>query len=64
MEWITDNWVWILLGIGFVWFLSRGHAGMGCCGGGHGHGTTREDPEKEVEDEPISSKAAYYRNRR
>ena len=38
MEWLADNWLWILVGIGLVWFMSRGHAGIGCCGAGHSHG--------------------------
>lgn len=29
--------LFILLGIGFVFLMSRGHGGMGCCGGGHGN---------------------------
>ena len=64
MEWLVDNGLWILGGIGFVWFLTRGHAGMGCCGGGHGHGTAREGPEKEAKEEPNSSNTAYHRHRR
>jgi hypothetical protein len=28
--------VLILLGIGLMYVMSRGHGGMGCCGGGHG----------------------------
>ena len=51
MEWLTNNWLWILLGIGFVWLLStRGRSGMGCCGGGHSHGTQQEESKKEGEE--------------
>jgi hypothetical protein len=35
MEWINENWLWLLLGGGMVamhLFGHRGHAG-GCCGG-------------------------------
>lgn len=53
MEWLADNWV-ILLAIGFVWFLCLGRGAIRCCGGGYGHGNTREDPEKEVEEKPIA----------
>ena len=35
MDWLTQNWVWILFAIGAVWLFSRG--GMAGCGmGGHG----------------------------
>ncbi len=37
-EFLSNNWLWILLGIGLLWFLSRGH-GMGCGMGGHSHGS-------------------------
>ena len=39
MEFLQANWLWILLGVGAVWFLSR-RGGMGCGMGGHGsHGS-------------------------
>ena len=42
MEWLTQNWIWLALGIGAVFMFSRGARGGrggrgGCCGGG-GHG--------------------------
>ncbi len=56
MEWLADNWLWILVGIGFVWFMSRGHAGMGCCGAGHSHGIPpKESPEQEPGEKPTST---------
>ena len=35
MEWLSQNWTWILLFAAAIWFFTRrGHAGgMGCCGG-------------------------------
>lgn len=60
MEWLANNWVWILVGIGFVWLMSRGGAGMGCCGGGHSHGTHKEGSEKEAEAKPVSSKSGCH----
>ena len=44
MEWITDNWVWLLLFGGMFGMHFFGHGrhgaggGGGCCGGGHAHG--------------------------
>lgn len=60
MEWLTNNWVWILVGIGLVWFMSRGHAGMGCCGGGHSHGTHKESPEQEEEQKSAATKTSCH----
>lgn len=39
MEWISDNWIWLLLGLGMIGFHLFGH-GFGSRGGhgaGHGH---------------------------
>lgn len=45
-DWIGANWIWILLGIGVLWFMFR-RGGMGCGMGGHGgHG---EDSVKAKE---------------
>lgn len=49
MEWLADNSLWILVGIGLIWFMSRGRAGMGCCGDGHTHDTHKESPEPEAQ---------------
>ena len=42
MDWLGQNWVWVLAGIAFLVLLSRGgfgHHGHGGIGGGHGgHG--------------------------
>ena len=41
MDWLTQNWVWILLALGAVWLFSRGGlagCGMGGHGGHTGHG--------------------------
>ena len=34
-EWITANWIWIVLALGVGWFLLR-RGGAGCGMGGHG----------------------------
>lgn len=41
MAWL----ILILLGLGLMFLISRGHGGMGCCGGGHGdhHSGTSKD---------------------
>lgn len=35
MEFLQGNWIWLLLGLGAVWFLLR-RGRMGCGMGGHG----------------------------
>jgi len=38
--------LFILLGVGLMFLMSRGHGGMGCCGGGHGDhrsGTSKDE---------------------
>ena len=37
MEWLTENWFWVLIGILFVAMHMFGHGGHGGHGGG-GHG--------------------------
>jgi hypothetical protein len=47
-EWIGGNWVWLLLGVGLVWFLLR-RGGMGCGMGGHGgHAHHPEDAGRQL----------------
>jgi len=46
MNWLAQNWVWVLIGVAVAWFLlrggghSRGHGGGfgGLLGGSGGHG--------------------------
>jgi hypothetical protein len=59
MEWLTNNWLWVLLGIGFVWLVSRG-GGMGCCGGGHSHGTPKENPQQEKQEGTAQTKRSCH----
>lgn len=48
MEWLLQNWVWILVAVGAVWVFARArHGGMGgCCGGG-----AHEGPVKKPDDQ-------------
>jgi hypothetical protein len=51
MEWLSQNWVWVLLGIGFIAMHMFGH-------GGHaGHGSSDRKVEKpEDKDKQRASK--------
>ena len=60
MDWLAHNWLWILVGIGFVWFMSRGRAGIGCCGSGHSHVTPKESPEHTEQDKPAATKGCCH----
>lgn len=47
MEWLSQNWIWLVLIVGVIWLLNRGrHGGMmgGCCGG---HDMAHEGPAGE-----------------
>jgi hypothetical protein len=53
MEWLSQNWVWIVVAVGFVWLFARMRPGggmMGGCCGGHemAHKPLPENPKKEA----------------
>lgn len=43
MDWLTENWLWIVFGAVFLWMHLRMHGGHGGCGahGGDGGGPNR-----------------------
>ncbi|WP_235429562.1 YHS domain-containing protein [Paraburkholderia fungorum] len=41
MQWLSSNWIWVLLAVGVFLMMRRG--GMACGMGGHRH-TSREQP--------------------
>jgi hypothetical protein len=49
MEWLSQNWVWIVVAVGVVWLFARmrpGAGGMGgCCGG---HDMAHEGPAQDA----------------
>ncbi len=48
MQWLSQNWIWLVLIVGVMWLLNRGrHGGLmgGCCGG---HDMAHEGPAGEV----------------
>lgn len=49
-----SDWIWILLGVGVLWFVCR-RGGMGCGMGGHGRRGDSDPTRRELEsstDEP------------
>lgn len=62
MDWLSQNWIWLAVGIGIIFFMSR--MGMVGCGMGHatghdrgkdGHQNTAAGP---LNDRPIVSASA------
>lgn len=43
MEWLSQNWIWVVLAVGVLWLLSRGRHG-GLMGGFGTHGRAHEGP--------------------
>lgn len=47
MDWLTQNWTWILVAGAFAWMMfGRRAQGGGCCGGAVGE----RDPRKSAEE--------------
>ena len=48
MEWLTQNWIWLVLVAAVAWMFFRGRHGgsMGCCGT-HEHEMAHEGPAGE-----------------
>jgi hypothetical protein len=44
MDWLSANWLWVVLGLGVAWLFFRG--GMGCGVGGHGSHVHGSGPSK------------------
>lgn len=38
MNWLSQNWIWVVLGVGFLFFLRR--TGAGGCGMRHSEGSS------------------------
>ena len=56
MNWLAQNWVWIVVGVGLIWMMRRG--GMAGCGMGHsGHGSERGKDAAPEAQKPAESSA-------
>jgi len=70
MEWLTQNWVWVALAVGFIGvhlLRHRGHGGhgghgghRGGCGGGHRdeRRAAESTPQREVDDAGVAARAS------
>lgn len=63
MEWLSQNWGWIVLAAAFLgmhFFGHRGHGGGGgCCGGGHGAGDKPGKGEGLPSKDVVDGKAGH-----
>jgi len=66
MEWLSQNWVWIVVAVGVVWLFARMRAGGamgGCCGG---HEMAHEGPDaakKEAGAQDANAATAPHKHR-
>ena len=58
MEYLQANWIWLLLGLGVVWFLFR-RGGMGCGMGGHESHGSHDSSESKNSQEPTHSQTSH-----
>lgn len=49
MDWLRDNWLWIAIGIAFLWMHGRMHGSHG--GGGHHHHQKSENRAADQEEQ-------------
>ncbi len=57
MDWIRENWFWIVVGVLFIWMHTKMHGGHGGAGhgggggcGGHSHGRRQDEPGERKEE--------------
>lgn len=67
MEWLSQNWIWIVVAVGAVWLFARMRQG-GFMGGGRGHDMAHEGPpqdasKKEAADQGAKPAASSHRHR-
>lgn len=55
MEWLLQNWIWIVVAVGGVWFFSRLSRGTGMMGG-CGHDMAHEGPPPETTKKAVDDK--------
>lgn len=65
MEWLSQNWVWILVAVGVVWLFARMRQGgaMGGCGHDMAHEGPPQEASKEAGDQSAKPAASSHRHR-
>lgn len=55
MQWLTQNWIWIALGVGALFLMTRMGCGVGSSGGRHhSHDSGRDDTPAASDSSPNS----------
>lgn len=57
MQWLAQNWMWIVFAIGILLLMRRGSMGCGMGGHGHAHGDSRHEEQHHVDSrfkDPVS----------
>ncbi|MCB1740432.1 MAG: DUF2933 domain-containing protein [Burkholderiaceae bacterium] len=60
MDWLTENWIWVIFGVAFIAMHLFGHGGHGRHGGGgcgHGSDEGHRDPTRSTADGPPATPA-------
>ena len=52
MQWLAQNWIWIVFAIGILLLMRRGGIGCGMGGHGHAHGASRHEEQHHVDTRP------------
>ncbi|MBI2958813.1 MAG: DUF2933 domain-containing protein [Betaproteobacteria bacterium] len=62
MEWLSQNWVWLALGVGVLLFMMRrgGQGSQGSCCGGHAKSDKR--PQDEGRDPASAGGSAEHQH--
>lgn len=62
MQWLANNWIWIVFALGFLALHMFGHGGHGHGRGHGGHGRDRRDPEpsREGAEQPATVAATSH----
>jgi hypothetical protein len=53
MDWLSQNWIWVIFGVAFVAMHMFGHGGHG--GHGHGHGGHADPSARPEGSRPIET---------
>jgi len=66
MEWLSQNWIWIVVAVAVVWLFARMRQGgfMGGCGHDMAHeGAPQDVSKKEAGDKDVKPAASSHRHR-
>ena len=62
MEWLTENWFWVVIGVAFIVMHLFGHGGHGGHGGGDRQGRSNETENEEGRGRGVNQKAGGHQH--